>query len=111
MSNKYITTHYICNKCHKKYEFSDNDKNPGIRLYHCKHFSLKFIKNKDENELKYFVSIKCLHCSKRYEKKNINLEKTKKSIKYNRYACCGNEITIGAFFSEDENNSSLWKCW
>jgi len=107
MSYKYITTNYICDKCHKKYEFSDDKNKPGIRQYRCKHFLLKFIKNKDENELKYFLSIKCLQCSKKQSKINLNITKnyniSENNIDYNNYKCCGNEVNIGAFFSEDEN--------
>ena len=107
MPYKYLTTHYLCDKCKKKYEFSDSNNKSGIRVYHCKHFELKFIKNIDNAQLNYFLKLKCLKCSKKHQIQNLKLDNYNQNnqIQYNKYNCCGNKINIGAFFSNDENNS------
>ena len=104
---KYLTTHYLCDKCKKKYEFSDPKSKRGIRMYRCKHFELKFIKNIDNAQLNYFLKIKCLICYKKQDIKNIKINNYNQNnqIQYNKYNCCGNKINIGSFFSNDENNS------
>ena len=106
MSNKYLTTYFICEKCQKKHEFSDDKNTPGVRLIRCQHFILKFIRNTDENYLSYFVSVKCRGCSTKQDIKNINLtlnyNKNEKDLKYNKFSCCQNAIIIGAFYSEVE---------
>ena len=110
MSNKFITTHYICEKCEKKYEFSDNKNKSGIRYYSCKHFSLKFIRNTDEQDLKYYLCIKCSKCS-RQKKQNLiinnNYNKNTNNLNYSFYNCCQNAINIATFFSDEENQSII----
>ena len=110
MSNNHITTHYKCDKCNKQYEFTDIKNKSGLRLYRCKHFVLKFIRNTDDGELKYILSLKCLQCSKKKGKQNINIDKNSnknnKNLNYSTFNCCGNTINIAAFFLENENQSN-----
>ena len=106
MSNKYLTTYFICEKCQKKHEFSDDKNTPGVRLIRCQHFILKFIRNTDENYLSYFLSLKCRGCSTKQDIKKLNVtlnyNKNEKDLKYNKFSCCQNAIIIGAFYSEVE---------
>ena len=109
MSSKYLTTYCICEKCQKKHEFSDDKNTPGVRLIRCQHFILKFIRNTDENNLRYLVSLKCCGCSIKQDIKKIditlNYNKNEINLKYNKYSCCQNIIIIGAFYSEVETET------
>ena len=106
---KYLTTHYICEKCQKKFEFSDDKNTPGVRLSRCQHFIIKFIRNTDGSSLKYFVSLKCCNCSNKKDIKSLEISsdynKNAKNLNYNNFSCCQNIISIGAFFSEDETET------
>ncbi len=107
--SRYITTYYICEKCQRRYEFSDDKNTPGIRLIRCQHFTIKFIRNTDEYNLRFFVSLKCGGCSNKQDIKKIdiikNYNKNDKDLKYNIYSCCQNIILIGAFYSEVESET------
>ena len=109
MPYKYLVTNYICDKCQKKFEFSDYKDKAGIRQSCCEHFKLKLIRNLDEEELKYFISLTCCNCQKKQNKNKLNItinyNPNKKNINYNNFICCGNKIIIGAFFSENEQES------
>jgi hypothetical protein len=109
MSSRYLTTYYICEKCREKHEFSDDKNTPGVRMSRCPHFTIKFIRNTDEFNLRYFISIKCCGCPKKQDIKKIYItldyNKNERDLKYNKYSCCEKIILIGAFYSEVESET------
>ena len=104
--NKYITTNYQCTKCQKQYEFSENSNTSGLRQYKCNHFFLKFIKNFDNDYLKYTVSIKCLKCLKKQEKELIiSNNQQMKDFNSNNCQCCDGKISFATFYSDQKLES------
>jgi hypothetical protein len=109
MSNNCIKTICFCKNCNKKYEFSDNSTKAGIREYKCKHFELKLIRNTNDDNLKYYLSLKCTKCSKK-QKNNLKIiteyEQIKQKSNYNYFNCCENYINVVALLEKHKNSVS-----
>ena len=109
MSYKCIKTFCFCKNCNKQYEFSDNSTKAGIRKYKCKHFELKLIRNTNDDNLKYYLSLKCIKCSKK-QKNNLKiiseLEQNNQKSNYNYFNCCDNYINAVALLEKNKKSVS-----